>query len=107
VRVLNNCTFEGEPAFFSAMSAGAESMGGLPLAPAASSYITLATGYGGRIWGGTSCSSTGNSTTGGYSGGESCTGPVPGGGTAGPTLMQFTINGYAMSVLCAWGGEST
>jgi hypothetical protein len=60
------------------------------LASGASQTVTLPSGYSGRAWGRTGCNSAGVCTTGSCSGGVNCTAPA----AAGPTLAQFTINGY-------------
>jgi hypothetical protein len=91
VTVLNNCTYQVDPAFYPAVTRSGATTGGFKLASKASSVVTLADGYSGRIWGRTGCNSTGICTTGQCPGGESCTGPS----TTGPTLAQFTIDGYA------------
>jgi hypothetical protein len=54
--------------------------------------VTLPANYSGRIWGRTGCDVAGVCATGQcFQGGENCTSPAP----AGPTLAQFTINGFA------------
>ncbi|TFY56025.1 hypothetical protein EVJ58_g7884 [Rhodofomes roseus] len=92
VTLTNNCTYQVDPAFYPAVNASdGSTTGGFPLDSGASANVTLDPTYSGRIWGRTGCDADGNCLTGSCPGGENCTGPAP----AGPTLAQFTLDGYA------------
>ncbi|EPS99470.1 Osmotin thaumatin-like protein [Fomitopsis schrenkii] len=89
--IVNNCGYQVDPAFFPAATASDGSLtGGFPLAAGASADVTLGATWSGRIWGRTGCDADGNCQTGGC-GAESCTGPAG----AGPTLAQFTLDGWS------------
>jgi hypothetical protein len=90
ITVVNHCSSSIDPAFFPAANNG--TLGGFVLAPGASQAVTLPDGYSGRAWGRTGCNSAGVCTTGSCTGGINCTAPA----AAGPTLAQFTIDGYVM-----------
>ncbi|KZT30730.1 Osmotin thaumatin-like protein [Neolentinus lepideus HHB14362 ss-1] len=92
VDIFNNCSYQVDPAFYPMASEDGTATGGFPLIAGASQVVTLYSGWSGRIWGRTGCNSAGVCTSGGCpSGGENCTSPAP----TGPTLAQFTIDGYA------------
>ncbi|TFK56566.1 Osmotin thaumatin-like protein [Heliocybe sulcata] len=91
VTILNNCSYQVDPAFFPVVTENGASTGGFPLAAGASQAVTLPANYSGRIWGRTGCDSAGQCTTGTCPGGESCIDPAP----TGPTLAQITLDGYA------------
>ncbi|EIN09642.1 Osmotin thaumatin-like protein [Punctularia strigosozonata HHB-11173 SS5] len=89
ITVVNHCSSAVDPGFFPAANNGA--LGGFALAAGASQAVTLPSGYSGRAWGRTGCDDAGVCTTGSCSGGVNCTAPA----AAGPTLAQFTINGFS------------
>ncbi|EPQ60498.1 Osmotin, thaumatin-like protein [Gloeophyllum trabeum ATCC 11539] len=92
VTLTNDCGYQVDPAFFPQVLEGSTSTGGFPLAAGASQTVTLPSDWSGRLWGRTGCNAAGVCATGSCpSGGENCTSPAP----TGPTLAQFTINGYA------------
>lgn len=94
VTLVNNCGYQVDPAAYPAVTYNGAATGGFPLAAGASAAVTLPANYSGRIWGRTGCDADGNCETGQcFQGGENCTSPAP----TGPTLAQFTINGYASS----------
>jgi hypothetical protein len=90
VTVVNHCGSNIAPAFYPAANNGA--LGGFRLASGASQAVTFPDGYSGRIWGRTGCNAAGVCTSGNCNGGINCTSPA----AAGPTLAQFTMNGYAI-----------
>ena len=78
------------PGIFPASNGG--ELGGFELAANEFLTVTLPDGYSGRIWPRTGCDESGNCETGTCQGGINCTSPA----AAGPTLAQFTIDGYVM-----------
>ncbi|KAI0729972.1 Osmotin thaumatin-like protein [Fomitopsis betulina] len=91
ITLSNNCTYQVDPAFFPVgIASDGSSTGGFPLAAGALVGASLSATYSGRIWGRTGCDADGICSTGECPGGENCTGPAP----AGPTLAQFTLDGY-------------
>ncbi|KZT66822.1 Osmotin, thaumatin-like protein [Daedalea quercina L-15889] len=91
ITLTNDCTYQVDPAFYpDAIASDGSATGGFPLAAGASAGVTLDPTYSGRIWGRTGCDSDGDCATGQCPGGENCTGPA----AAGPTLAQFTLDGY-------------
>ncbi|KAJ7889041.1 Osmotin thaumatin-like protein [Mycena leptocephala] len=92
VSVVNNCTQQVDPAFTPQVLLGGAPTGGFPLAAHLTQVVTFPANYSGRAWGRTGCDARGVCTTGQcFTGGENCTSPAP----AGPTLAQFTINGFS------------
>ncbi|KAJ7640914.1 Osmotin thaumatin-like protein [Mycena rosella] len=92
VSVFNNCTQQVDPAFTPQVLLGGVPTGGFPLAAHLTQVVTFPANYSGRAWGRTGCDAQGVCATGQcFTGGENCTSPAP----AGPTLAQFTINGFS------------
>lgn len=89
ITIVNSCGETVWPAIFPAANGG--ELGGFELTENDYLTISLPDGYSGRIWPRTGCDAFGNCETGACQGGINCTSPAAGG----PTLAQFTIDGYA------------
>ncbi|KIP03190.1 hypothetical protein PHLGIDRAFT_130311 [Phlebiopsis gigantea 11061_1 CR5-6] len=89
VNIVNFCSTPVDPGIFPAANGG--SLGGFMLGPLdGQRTVTLPSGYSGRIWGRTGCDAEGNCQTGNCQGGVNCTSST----SAGPTLAEFTIDGF-------------
>ncbi|KIY53168.1 Osmotin, thaumatin-like protein [Fistulina hepatica ATCC 64428] len=88
VVVFNNCSASIDPAFYPAADGG---IGGFVLGSGSTENVTLSAGWSGRIWGRTGCDDAGVCATGDCGGVVNCTSIS----YTGPTIAQFTIDGYA------------
>ena len=87
VTVINDCTEQIDPGFFTAVNYDGGVTGGFVLQSHESAVVELPVGWHGRIWPRTGCDDEGICETGTCRVGINCTDPAP----AGPTLAQFNI----------------